>query len=109
MKHVQQEAGPAWSKSMLKPFKVKQREVEKCANCMKPVYAAEEVKANSKVYHKLCLKCYGCTKMLDAGSVVEHLGLAYCQNCYMKLMRKEHRVSEVEAEYANEFETRLRE
>ena len=29
----------------------------KCAKCLKSVYAAEEVRAAQKTFHKLCFKC----------------------------------------------------
>ncbi len=97
------DSGPIWSKDMLKPFKVVKKETEKCVRCAKAVYAAEEVKANDKIYHKFCLKCFGCNKMLDGSSVIEHDKATFCQNCYIKLMSKQHRVSEVKCEHVEEI------
>ena len=53
-----------------------------CPRCEKPVYFAEEVKALGNVYHKLCFSCTQCRKLLDPGSITEHDGELYCNNCY---------------------------
>jgi len=55
-----------------------------CPRCEKPVYFAEEVKALGNVYHKLCFSCTQCRKLLDPGSITEHDGELYCNNCYKK-------------------------
>lgn len=39
---------------------------DKCARCMKTVYAAERVNAAGKYYHKLCFNCSSCKKMLNS-------------------------------------------
>ena len=39
---------------------------EKCARCLKAVYAAEKVVAAGKNFHKLCFTCFTCKKMLSS-------------------------------------------
>jgi len=60
---------------------------EKCANCAKRVYAAEWVIACEKYWHKLCLVCNHCKKMVSLGGFSEHDGMPYCKPDYDKLFR----------------------
>jgi uncharacterized protein YbaR (Trm112 family) len=53
-----------------------------CPKCSKPVYAAEEKLAAGKKWHKACLKCGMCNKMLDSTTVAEHEGEVYCKQCH---------------------------
>jgi len=55
-----------------------------CPRCDKNVYFAEEVKGLGKSYHKLCMACSTCKKLLDAGSIAEHDGDVFCNNCHRK-------------------------
>ena len=54
----------------------------KCAKCLKSVYAAEEVRAAQKTFHKLCFKCTSCNKLLETNILTEHQGDLYCRICY---------------------------
>ncbi|CAF1104093.1 unnamed protein product [Didymodactylos carnosus] len=56
----------------------------KCALCRQNVYAAEEMSAAGKKYHKLCCKCTHCGKLLDSHNLTEHNELLYCKSCYSK-------------------------
>lgn len=56
----------------------------KCAKCQKSVYAAEEVRAANKTFHKLCFKCTSCNKLLETNILTEHQGDLYCRSCYAK-------------------------
>ncbi|VDI07013.1 Hypothetical predicted protein [Mytilus galloprovincialis] len=56
-----------------------------CPKCGKSVYFAEEVNAMGKKYHKLCLRCGNCNKMLDSTTCTDHGNDVYCKNCYGKL------------------------
>lgn len=56
----------------------------KCAKCQKSVYAAEELRAANKVFHKLCFKCTACNKLLETNILTEHQGDLYCRSCYAK-------------------------
>jgi len=83
------------------PFKPP--EVSKCPKCNQNVYAAEEVPAAGKKFHKMCFKCGMfqiyvsfkkiilliffpkkglCKKMLEAMTMAEHEGNIYCKQCY---------------------------
>lgn len=55
-----------------------------CPRCNKPVYFAEEVRALSKKWHKLCLKCAKCNKLLDSTTCTDHEDEVYCRACYGK-------------------------
>lgn len=61
-----------------------------CAICEKAVYAVEELKALSKIYHKTCFRCGGkakdgCNKKLALSDYVEHDNEPYCKYCHSKL------------------------
>ncbi|KAG7255795.1 hypothetical protein CRUP_035707 [Coryphaenoides rupestris] len=43
----------------------------KCPKCEKTVYFAEKVSSLGKDWHKLCLKCDRCNKLLTAGGHAE--------------------------------------
>ena len=57
-------------------------EFNKCVKCGDAVYAAEKMTAINKIYHKRCIKCASCEKVLDAGSVLGHGNDIYCLVCY---------------------------
>ncbi|GCB77328.1 hypothetical protein scyTo_0020560 [Scyliorhinus torazame] len=55
----------------------------KCPRCNKEVYFAEKVSSLGKDWHKFCLKCEKCKKVLIPGSFAEHGGKPYCSTpCY---------------------------
>lgn len=55
----------------------------RCPRCNDRVYAAEKVLGpGAKEYHKLCLKCVVCNKLLDSVSLLEHDDEPYCNNCH---------------------------
>lgn len=58
-------------------------EAPRCPRCNDRVYAAEKVLGPmSKSYHKQCLKCVMCNKLLDSVSLLEHDGEPFCNNCH---------------------------
>ncbi|XP_046711799.1 cysteine-rich protein 2 isoform X1 [Silurus meridionalis] len=58
----------------------------KCLRCEKPVYFAEKVSSLGKNWHRFCLKCERCNKILSPGGHAEHDGLPYCNKpCYATL------------------------
>eukprot|EP01123_Difflugia_compressa_P000207 TRINITY_DN10306_c0_g1_i1.p1 TRINITY_DN10306_c0_g1~~TRINITY_DN10306_c0_g1_i1.p1 ORF type:complete len:141 (-),score=24.29 TRINITY_DN10306_c0_g1_i1:100-522(-) len=54
----------------------------KCPTCNKTVYANEEVRAIDKAWHKRCLKCAKCAKVLEPGKLNDRDGNVYCNPCY---------------------------
>ncbi|KAM9466466.1 cysteine-rich protein 3 [Clarias gariepinus] len=55
----------------------------KCPRCAKPVFFAEKVSSLGKNWHRFCLKCERCNKILSPGGHAEHDGLPYCHKpCY---------------------------
>merc|ERR1712189_175156 len=62
------------------------RDNMKCPKCSKEVYFAEKVTSLGKDWHKLCLKCTKCSRILTPGSHAENSGKPYCHNpCYSAL------------------------
>ncbi|XP_074660309.1 cysteine and glycine-rich protein 2-like [Tubulanus polymorphus] len=57
---------------------------DKCHRCQTTVYHAECVEAGGKKFHKLCLKCQTCNKLLTPGSIKQHQDGLYCPSCYGK-------------------------
>ncbi|KAI5119348.1 hypothetical protein M0805_004025 [Coniferiporia weirii] len=55
-----------------------------CARCTKPVYFAEQVKANGRTFHKPCLRCTDCNTALDSSRLVEKGDKIVCRSCYSK-------------------------
>ncbi|KAH9256241.1 hypothetical protein BASA81_005462 [Batrachochytrium salamandrivorans] len=54
-----------------------------CAKCQKTVGHAEKAKGpGDAVYHKDCLRCSTCDKLLTNGQFSENNNLPYCQVCY---------------------------
>ncbi|XP_038075339.1 cysteine and glycine-rich protein 1-like [Patiria miniata] len=56
----------------------------KCGKCGKSVYFAEEMVVAGKKWHKMCVKCEDCNKMLDSFTVKDHEGVLYCSGCHGK-------------------------
>lgn len=57
----------------------------KCPTCHESVYAAEQVLGPvATPYHKRCLKCIKCCKILDAFNILEHGYDPYCKICHPK-------------------------
>ncbi|XP_053093397.1 cysteine-rich protein 3 isoform X2 [Pangasianodon hypophthalmus] len=55
----------------------------KCPRCEEPVFFAEKVSSLGKNWHRFCLKCERCNKILSPGGHAEHEGLPYCHKpCY---------------------------
>ncbi|KAI0978222.1 hypothetical protein GJ496_005602 [Pomphorhynchus laevis] len=55
-----------------------------CGQCMRAVYAAETASAAGKKFHKLCLKCVKCSRLLDSTTLTEHRDKLFCHSCYSK-------------------------
>ncbi|XP_066451525.1 cysteine-rich protein 3 [Eleutherodactylus coqui] len=57
-----------------------------CPRCLSPVFYAEKVSSLGKNWHRFCLKCELCNKVLSAGGHAEHDGRPYCHKpCYAVL------------------------
>ncbi|KAK4326655.1 hypothetical protein Pmani_002815 [Petrolisthes manimaculis] len=56
-----------------------------CPRCQKPVYFAEEKIVLGRPYHKMCIKCAKCNKLLDSSTFTEHDEEMYCKSCYGRL------------------------
>ncbi|BGP19800.1 hypothetical protein JCM10213v2_007931 [Rhodosporidiobolus nylandii] len=56
-----------------------------CPRCRKPVYFAEQTLGpGGAAFHKLCLKCVDCGKLLEPRLLVDHDGEAYCKPCHSR-------------------------
>ncbi|KAH3763938.1 LIM protein [Pelomyxa schiedti] len=58
---------------------------EMCPACNKAVYFNEQVIFCSKPWHKTCLKCAHCHKLLTVDTVLEHANSPYCKPDYQRL------------------------
>ena len=56
----------------------------KCMRCSKSVYAAESIAGPGGEWHKQCLACNACRKLLDTTTLMEHRGEVYCRACFSK-------------------------
>ncbi|ORZ19035.1 hypothetical protein BCR42DRAFT_450165 [Absidia repens] len=55
-----------------------------CTKCGKAVYAAELALGAGNKYHKLCLKCCQCGKLLSSTNMQDRDRDLYCRGCYSK-------------------------
>ncbi|CAH1263132.1 CRIP2 [Branchiostoma lanceolatum] len=54
-----------------------------CPKCNKAVYFAERHRSLGKDWHRACLRCEKCNKVLKPGGHAEHEGKPYCTKpCY---------------------------
>ncbi|XP_033124484.1 cysteine-rich protein 1-like [Anneissia japonica] len=57
-----------------------------CPMCEKPVYFAEKKTSLGRDWHRGCLRCNRCNKVLNSGQHAEHEGKPYCNMpCYSAL------------------------
>lgn len=76
---------------------------DKCPSCGKTVYPMERVGAVGKSWHKACLKCSTCGKVVRNGQFNDHGGQVYCNGCYESQFVDEETkqiVYDMEATYA---------
>ncbi|KAL1408143.1 hypothetical protein Q8F55_004946 [Vanrija albida] len=57
---------------------------DRCPACEKRVYAAEQVQAIGKKWHRGCLRCTGCRATIDPSKVSDRDGQPWCKNCYAR-------------------------
>eukprot|EP01095_Lingulamoeba_sp_RSL-Kostka_P007476 TRINITY_DN238_c0_g1_i1.p1 TRINITY_DN238_c0_g1~~TRINITY_DN238_c0_g1_i1.p1 ORF type:complete len:275 (-),score=97.93 TRINITY_DN238_c0_g1_i1:108-932(-) len=72
-------------------FRVKR---ELCEVCGKTVYAQERMAADSKVFHKTCMKCVHCNKTLNLGNYASLEGKYYCKPHFKQLFALKGNYSE---------------
>jgi len=53
-----------------------------CGGCLLPVYYAEEMRCLGQSWHKLCVRCRSCARVLEPGAMLEHDQQIYCKTCY---------------------------
>ncbi|KAI9300821.1 hypothetical protein BJ944DRAFT_252798 [Cunninghamella echinulata] len=56
-----------------------------CTKCRKAVYAAELILGAGNKYHKYCLKCTECGKLLNSTNMQDRNSDIYCRGCYASL------------------------
>ncbi|KAI8988922.1 hypothetical protein BDB01DRAFT_842384 [Pilobolus umbonatus] len=61
-----------------------QSQADTCTGCGKSVYAAELVLGAGNKYHKMCLRCCQCDKILDSTNMVDKDHDLYCRGCHSK-------------------------
>ena len=58
---------------------------DSCPRCLRKVYEMERVQTSSHVYHKQCMSCHNCSRILDNQNYFDATtgdGHIYCQHCY---------------------------
>jgi cysteine/glycine-rich protein len=73
----------------------------KCKACEKSVYFVEQVVGPGGLYHKACLKCTTCKKVLEMMNVLDNNGSVSCKTCYAKLNRVDVTVSPKRREFGD--------
>merc|ERR1712000_553467 len=60
---------------------------EKCAVCEKTVYFSERIAIDSDVFHKTCLRCTECNKVLSLGNYAALQGKFFCKPHFKQLFQ----------------------
>jgi hypothetical protein len=81
-----QSSTPQNDRKVVKKINFATQQAEKCANCNKTVYPLEEIKLKNSSYHKSCLKCHTCKKLLEKNTLNEHESKIFCKSCHAKLL-----------------------
>jgi len=55
-----------------------------CQSCGKKVYPMEELKADERIFHKICFRCKKCNSVLKLGSFAAMEGEYFCKVCFKK-------------------------
>ncbi|KAI7855074.1 hypothetical protein BDC45DRAFT_534765 [Circinella umbellata] len=77
---------PAYLNTSYTPKKVNINiQNDTCTKCGKAVYAAELAMGAGNKYHKFCLKCTECGKLLSSTNMVDKDFDLYCRGCHAKL------------------------
>jgi chemotaxis protein histidine kinase CheA len=67
---------------------------EKCDACGKTVYAVDKIAADGKIFHKPCLRCIQCDKVLKLGNYASLEGKFYCKPHFKQLFMSKGNYSE---------------
>jgi len=67
---------------------------ETCSVCDKTVYPTEQLKADSKTYHKACFRCEHCQGTLKLGSFASMDGRLFCKPHFKQLFNSKGNYSE---------------
>jgi len=67
---------------------------ETCSVCDKTVYPTEQLKADSKTYHKSCFRCEHCQGTLKLGSFASMDGRLFCKPHFKQLFNSKGNYSE---------------
>ena len=69
--------------SSIKALKAEDNDENACVKCRNKVFENEKVSARSGLFHKSCLTCFECGKILDVSTYNDGRdGGIYCKNCY---------------------------
>src|SRR3990167_4337553 len=67
---------------------------EKCVICEKTVYTMDKMVADGKVFHKTCMKCAHCDKVLSLGNFAALSGKYYCKPHFKQLFQSKGNYSD---------------
>jgi hypothetical protein len=68
-----------------------------CPVCDKKVFPMEKVSIDGDTYHKWCLRCSECNKVLSAGSYAKVHGVLFCKPHFQQLFKSKGNYDEVGA------------
>ena len=61
---------------------------EKCATCNKTAYAAEQIPAQGRIFHRACFRCTECRTQLGANNwCIDSGGQLFCKPHFMQLLK----------------------
>ncbi|CAH9146524.1 unnamed protein product [Cuscuta epithymum] len=60
---------------------------QKCKACEKTVYLVDQLRADSKVYHKACFRCHHCKGTLKLSNYNSFEGVLYCKPHFDQLFK----------------------
>ncbi|XP_043703247.1 LIM domain-containing protein WLIM1-like [Telopea speciosissima] len=60
---------------------------EKCKACDKTVYLVDQLRADSKIYHKACFRCHHCKGTLKLSNYSSFEGVLYCKPHFDQLFK----------------------
>ncbi|KAI9206178.1 uncharacterized protein BJ171DRAFT_580257 [Polychytrium aggregatum] len=75
-------------------FQYQRTKKDICSICQKTVYPMDKIAADDKLFHKTCLRCGHCNKVLSLGNYAAVNGVFYCKPHFKQLFALKGNYSE---------------